>query len=539
MKNFKLFVRDVLYVSKVTGTGNKKILVFASVFLSQLTAVIDIFIIMVFSVIIVDEFSGIQTFDNILIWFQTKRFLLIVVVISRFLFLYTQQMILRNIELNVMKNLKVYLLREIFDKKNYSTSDSFYYINTLSTHVSFFYSNFASFLNSIFQISIYSTYLLLSDPNTVFYFGLGLLLLIYPIKYLIKKSREFMHESYLEGQYANRAIERVIQNTFIIQLLGRQNEEILKFSKILDKFKYFRLQNIKYGIFNTILPSFLALLILSILLVIPNFEKNLSLVFIGVTLRLFQSFSGLSTNLNSIINSHVHIEKFYEFEQNKVVQTKSNYSISNNEAIQIENVTFQYFNSDEPIFKNLNLTIPRQTHTIITGPNGSGKSTLLGVIAGIFNIDKGKITCYSDNFSYVGANPIIFDSTLKENILYGSKHQVSDYEILELMKKLELFKEKSNYDLNKKINARILSSGQMQKISFIRAIIAKPEILILDESTANLDESSKNTIIKILSDMKLTILNSTHDPQLFPNADFHLKIKLKNEKRIVEIINNL
>ena len=200
MKNFKLFVRDVLYVSKVTGTGNKKILVFASVFLSQLTAVIDIFIIMVFSVIIVDEFSGIQTFDNILIWFQTKRFLLIVVVISRFLFLYTQQMILRNIELNVMKNLKVYLLREIFDKKNYSTSDSFYYINTLSTHVSFFYSNFASFLNSIFQISIYSTYLLLSDPNTVFYFGLGLLLLIYPIKYLIKKSREFMHESYLEGQ---------------------------------------------------------------------------------------------------------------------------------------------------------------------------------------------------------------------------------------------------------------------------------------------------------------------------------------------------
>ena len=539
MKNFKLFVRDVLYVSKVTGTGNKKILVFASVFLSQLTAVIDIFIIMVFSVIIVDEFSGIQTFDNILIWFQTKRFLLIVVVISRFLFLYTQQMILRNIELNVMKNLKVYLLREIFDKKNYSTSDSFYYINTLSTHVSFFYSNFASFLNSIFQISIYSTYLLLSDPNTVFYFGLGLLLLIYPIKYLIKKSREFMHESYLEGQYANRAIERVIQNTFIIQLLGKQNEEILKFSKILDKFKYFRLQNIKYGIFNTILPSFLALLILSILLVIPNFEKNLSLVFIGVTLRLFQSFSGLSTNLNSIINSHVHIEKFYEFEQNKVVQTKSNYSISNNEAIQIENVTFQYFNSDEPIFKNLNLTIPRLTHTIITGPNGSGKSTLLGVIAGIFNIDKGKITCYSDNFSYVGANPIIFDSTLKENILYGSKHQVSDYEILELMKKLELFKEKSNYDLNKKINARILSSGQMQKISFIRAIIAKPEILILDESTANLDESSKNTIIKILSDMKLTILNSTHDPQLFPNADFHLKIKLKNEKRIVEIINNL
>lgn len=538
MSKFRLFIRDVLYVSKVTGTGNKKILILTSVVLSQIAAVIDILIIMIFSVLIVNEFSGILIFDKVLSWFQSNKYLLIFVVVFRFIFLYLQQIILRNIELNVMKNLKVYLLGEIFDKKNYSTSDSFYYINTLSTHISFFYSNFASFLNSILQIGIYSSYLLLSDPEVVLYFGLGILVLIYPIQYLLKKSRNYMHDSYVEGQYANKSIQRVIENTFIIQLLSKQKEEILKFSDILDKFKYFRIQNIRYGIFNTFLPSFFALLILSVLLILPNFESKLTLVFIGVTLRLFQSLSGLSTNLNNIINSHVHIEKFYEFEQNKIIQKKSNYIISESNSLNIENITFQYFNSSDPIFENLNLKIPKYSHTIITGPNGSGKSTLLGIIAGIFHINQGSVKCFSNKFSYVGANPIIFDSNLRENIIYGTKEKISDDEIVELMRKLEIFKEDSNYNLDKKINTRNLSSGQMQKIAFIRAIISKPEILILDESTANLDELTKKKVVKILSEMKITILNSTHDPQLFNNADLHLKIDIKNEKRVVQLIDN-
>ena len=427
MKKFKLFVRDVLYVSKITGTGNKKILILTSVALSQLTALIDIFIIMIFSVIIVEQFTGILIFDNLLIWFQSNRFLLLIIITFRFLFLYFQQMILRNIELNVSKNLKVYLLGEIFEKKNYSTSDSFYYINSLTTHISFFYSNFASFLNSIVQISIYTAYLLISDPSVVFYFGIGICILIFPIQYFIKKAREFTHEAYMEGVYANRSIERVINNTFIIQLYNKQKEEISKFNKTLEKLNFSRIQNTKYEIFNTLLPSFFALVILSTLLILPTFEIGLTLVFIGVTLRLFQSFSGLSKNLNSIINSHVHIEKFYEFEKNKPLKSTTNYSIIKSGDIKLENVTFQYFNSDKPIFENLELTIPRNSHTIITGPNGSGKSTLLGIIAGIFNIDKGSINCYSDNFSYVGANPIIFDSTLRENIMYGSKQKIPKF----------------------------------------------------------------------------------------------------------------
>ena len=71
--------------------------------------------------------------------------------------------------------------------------------------------------------------------------------------------------------------------------------------------------------------------------------------------------------------------------------------------------------------------------------------------------------------------------------------------------------------------------GQMQKIAFVRALVAEPTILLLDEATSNLDDSSKEKIFKILKNRKITIINSTHDPDKFQNVDFNLNIEINNE----------
>ena len=87
---------------------------------------------------------------------------------------------------------------------------------------------------------------------------------------------------------------------------------------------------------------------------------------------------------------------------------------------------------------------------------------------------------------------MIIKGTLKENILYGSeKNKASDKEIKNLIKKFELFKNNNN-NLEIKVSNRTLSSGQMQKLSFIRALLSNPELLLVDESTANLDKKTKN-----------------------------------------------
>ncbi len=538
MKRFKKIATDVLYVSKITKTKNKKILILVSVILSQLTAFTDIALISIFAAIVVDQFSGLYLVDIFLEFIVQNRITLLLLVILRFIFLYNQQMILKKIELSVGKNLRVYILSEIFDKRNYSVADSYFYINILSGHISFFYSNFANFLNSLLQIIAYSIYLILTDVQTVTLFGIGTLVVIYPINLMVKRAREFMHLSYEKGQDSNKEVQRVVENLFLIKILNKDKDELNKFSNTLDKYNFNLLENIKYGLFNSFLPSFLALAILSLVLAFSSYADTISLVFIGVTLRLFQSFSTLTTSINQVVNSHVHIEKFYEMERNKLVQNKENYLISEDKEIQIENISFKYFNSNSYIFKNIKFSIPKNTHTIIIGPNGSGKSTLLGLIAGVLYSETGTVKTFSDKYGYIGATPLIFDDTLYENINYGNNSQLDEAKVIEFLKILETFKESENYNLNRKINNKSLSSGQMQKIAFVRALLSDAKILLLDEATANLDEKSKNTIFSLLKENKFTIINSTHDPDSFHDVDNIFEIEVVDEIRTINNLDN-
>ena len=79
-----------------------------------------------------------------------------------------------------------------------------------------------------------------------------------------------------------------------------------------------------------------------------------------------------------------------------------------------------------------------------------------------------------------------------------------------------------------------MSSGQLQKISFIRSLLSDVDILLLDESTSNLDENSRKLIFDILNKSNFTILNCTHNHQDF-DYDEHLKIVIKDEKRLFKI----
>ena len=534
MKQLKKLISDILYVSKLTKTNNKKIIILIAVVLSQLTAVIDIIIIVLFATFITGSVYDNPLLSSLVDYVLVYKFLFPVLVLLRFLFIYLQSMSLKNLELSIQKNLKVYLVNEVFEKRNYSVADAYFYINILSGHVSFFYSNVAGFLNSLLQIVAYSIYLFLSDSRTILTFGLGALVLFYPTKFLIKKSKEFMHETYIFGKITNEEVQRIVDNMFLIKILKKDNEEIERFSKTIEKHNFNEYNNHKFGTVNSFLPTLITMFVFSILIIIGDFAKSISLDFIGVTLRLFQSLGSLANSFNKIINSHVHIEKFYEMDKNKILINKGNFETRNNEsinAIEIENLQFKYFNSDEFIFENLNLNIKKNSHNILTGPNGSGKSTLLGLVAGVFYSQDGKVISYSKNYGYIGAVPLIFSASLKENILYGNSKEIEDDEIIRFLKDFDTFKEDSSYDINRQIDNKSLSSGQMQKIAFVRALLSDLEILLLDESTANLDDNSRDYIFKILRSKKVTILNSTHDPEKFLDVDSHFHIEIENEKR--------
>ncbi len=536
MIKFRKIVDDVVYVSRITRTNNKKLIIFSAVILAQLTALADILLILFFSAIITGSFDQDNIFRLIIDFVIDNKIILPLVVIIRFSTIYLQSIILKKLELDVQENLKVFLLTEVFEKRNYSVADAYFYINVLAGHVSFFYSNLASFLNSLLQIIAYLTYLIIADTNTIFTFFLGALIIFFPTKFLITRAREYMDRTYKFSQKTNFEIQRIVENMFLIKILKKDKEEISNFHETIKNANFNEYSNHKYGAINSFLPSFITMFIFSILMTFSNIAKSITLDFIGVTLRLFQSIGTFNGSMNKIINSHVHIEKFYDIDRNKMSIDKNNFKISESKsknAVEIKNLTFKYFNQDEAIFEGISVEIPKNTHTLLTGPNGSGKSTLLGLVSGVLYSQEGNVTTYKEKFGYIGATPLIFSGSIKENIMYGNENEIEDLQILNFLKKFELFKESNRYDINAKIDNKSLSSGQMQKLSFIRALLGNVDILLLDESTANLDEKSRNLIFDILSKQDITIINSTHDPDSFRNVNHRLKIEVKNEKRIL------
>lgn len=193
--------------------------------------------------------------------------------------------------------------------------------------------------------------------------------------------------------------------------------------------------------------------------------------------------------------------------------------------------------SEDFLFKNLNLEILKGKHTIITGPNGSGKSTILGLASGIFYPVSGKITTTSNKFGYVSASPMIIKGTVKENLQYGLINKIEDKKMIELLREFKVFTDEKPKQLEINISNKSLSMGQMQKIAFIRTLLSGVEILVLDESTSNLDAESKELIYDILSTKNLTILNSTHSPNELLNYDIHLEVKSNNKLRQIEVKN--
>ena len=535
MNKINNLVKDILYVSKLTKTKNKKVLIITSISLSQVSAGVDLLLIATFASTVASQLTNVEIINSFLQIIDNYRILIVLLVILRYTVTYLQSAILKKIEFSATVSLRVYLFSKVLEQKNFSTADSWYYINTLSTHIAFFYSNFAQLLNYFLQACAYIAYLLISDTQLVGFLGLGIVILGIPVSKLLSASRKYIKDEYDFGADANKELVNVLENLPLIKILRMEEVETNSFFKILSKIYSIVYKNFQVQLINAQLPNFFTLFLFAIILNISSITSRLTLDVLGVTVRLFQSLSNISSSLNKVINSQVHIKEFVNLDKKSIVKNKDYLSINKSNKIELKEIDFRYVNSKDYIFRNLNLELDKNTHNLIIGSNGSGKSTLLGILGNILIPESGKLSTFSEKFSYIGATPFIFNTTMRKNILYGNSEEINDSEINDLLKDFNLFNEDANYDLDMIIDNKSLSSGQMQKIGFIRALLSRPEILLLDESMANLDDASKNLIMSIISEKNITLINSTHDPEFHKNVDSIIKIDIVDEKRVLKV----
>ena len=132
---------------------------------------------------------------------------------------------------------------------------------------------------------------------------------------------------------------------------------------------------------------------------------------------------------------------------------------------------------------------------------------------------------------------MILNGSLRENLLYGNLHEKDDNQLKTYIEKFQVFNNENEGSLDKNVSNKSLSTGQMQKISFIRALLNDIDILLLDESLSNVDNKSKENILNVLDSLDITIINITHNIDDYENIDKHIKIEIENEKRIVSYAN--
>ena len=136
----------------MTKVEKKKLRIFITVILSNLTAATDIGIILIFTSIISNSFKSENILSFLIDIFLNYKFLIPLLILFRFLILFAQTYNMKGLEMSIERNLKVYLLSEVFERGNFSIADAYFYTNQLAGHVTFFYGALTGILNVSIQI---------------------------------------------------------------------------------------------------------------------------------------------------------------------------------------------------------------------------------------------------------------------------------------------------------------------------------------------------------------------------------------------------
>jgi ATP-binding cassette subfamily B multidrug efflux pump len=347
-------------------------------------------------------------------------------------------------------------------------------------------------------------------------------LLLFATRIFARAMRKSFQLERLQVTKLNTFVQERISGMAIVQMFGREKQEYKSFEEINKGHRQAHVNAVwAFSIFFPVV-ELLSSLSIALLLVWGAFQiegvkpENQTVMYsqiISFTLwinMLYRPIRQLADKFNILQRGTVRAERVFEIMDLKehIQHAGTETNIDFNKNIEFKNVYFAYQN-EEYVLKKINLEIEAGSTVAFVGATGAGKSSIVNLIGRFYEFQKGSILLggrdiqeielshLRRNIAIVLQDVFLFSDTIHNNITLGDE-SITREQVLEAAKAVKahefITKLPGGYDYNVGERGGVLSVGQRQLISFIRAYVFQPKILILDEATSSVDDHSEEMI---------------------------------------------
>ncbi|MDX8254078.1 ABC transporter ATP-binding protein [Acinetobacter pittii] len=392
----------------------------------------------------------------------------------------------------------------------------------------------------VFQLVMIFT-VLFTTINLLFSISFLLVaIVIFVVSFHINKTSSSLFDAmYQQDNQVNSHLIHQISNSYEIKVKNAVPFQLSKFNDTLDSYiTTAKDRNKKIGLLmiSQLFLIFLFLLIFMLFTVFLSTEKRLTpgaFVLISTyIIQLTNPFLAVSQSLMRLNGNFVALAKYRQyFNLNKEQYTYS--------AVKDSEILFQFINAQFLLGKravdHFNLTISANKTYVVIGQTGLGKTSLMNYLMGVYQIQSGKLLYkgvdISHHFSkyifdevvYVAQQPVIFPYSLRENLVYNSQYIYEDSYLLQMLEQFNLLHilKKHQLTLDDDLTEiyKNFSGGEKQRICILRGLLARPQLMILDEPTAALDVDTAKNILKYIQQVVPSVIMITHSPYAMELAD--------------------
>ncbi len=342
-------------------------------------------------------------------------------------------------------------------------------------------------------------------------------ILLYATRLFQKAIKKTFQEVRNQVANLNSFVQERITGMKIVQLFNRENIEYQNFKEINNKFKQANINTIWYYSIFFPVAEILSSIAIGLLvwyggiksLESPVYQVGTIIGFIKMTQMLFRPLRQIADKFNQLQMGIVSGERVFKvIDEEATINDKGHLKERIKGVIEFKNVCFSYI-ENEPVLKNISFKIKQGESIAIIGATGSGKSTIINLLSRFYDVNSGQILVDSNKIEdytlaslrnqmgVVLQDVFLFSDSILNNITLRDS-SISLEKVIASAKEIGIhdfiMSLPNQYNYNVKERGAMLSSGQRQLISFLRAYVRNPSILILDEATSSVDAKSEQMI---------------------------------------------